>query len=124
MRRVHRHGAEPPLPEMPGPLLARMDCAGIGAMHPREGAPQAVRVAGHQDQMDMVGHQAPGPDLDAGGAAGAAEEIAIEHIVRIRKERLLAAVAPLGDMVRRIGNDDPGETGHARTLARRCVQVN
>ncbi len=74
--------------------------------------------------MDVIGHQAPSPDLDFGGAARLAEEIAIERIVLAREERLLPAVATLGDMVRRMGNDDPGETGHARTLARRRTQAN
>ena len=74
--------------------------------------------------MDGIGRQAPSPDIVGGGTAGAAKEIVIERIVRARNERLLAAVATLGDMVRCIGNDDPGKTGHARTLARRRTQVN
>ena len=74
--------------------------------------------------MDVIGHEAPGPDLDVGGAAGAAQEIAIERIVIGPEERLLPAVAALGDMVRDTGNDDPGETGHARTSAARGTHVN
>ena len=49
MRLVHGDGAEPALPEMPAPPLARMDRAGIGAMHPGKGTPEAVGVARHQD---------------------------------------------------------------------------
>lgn len=54
---VHDHGAEPALPEMAGALQAGMDVAGIAAMHRGEGAAQPVAVRGHQDQVDMVGHQ-------------------------------------------------------------------
>jgi hypothetical protein len=46
--------------------------------------------------MDVVGHQAPGPDLDICGAAMKGEEIAVARIVRIGKESLLPPVAPLG----------------------------
>ena len=121
MRLVHGDGAEPGLPEMPGPPWAPMDRAGISAMHARQGAPEAVPVLRHEDQMDVIGHQAPGPDLDVGSAA---EEIAIERIVIATEERLLPAVAALGDMVRDTGNDDPGETGHARTSAVRATHGN
>ncbi len=74
--------------------------------------------------VGRVGHQAPSPDIVGGGPAGAAEEIAIERIVRAREDRLLAAVATLADMVRRMGNDDPGETGHARTPGMSLHAVN
>ena len=76
------------------------------------------------DQMDVIGDQAPIPDLDIGGPPRAAEEIAIEQLVLGIKERLLPAVATLGDMVPNVGNDDPGETGHAWPLASRCAEVN
>ena len=124
MRLVHCHRAEPALPEMPGTLLARMDRTGIGAMHPRQGAPESIPVLRHEDQMDVIGHEAPSPDFDIAGAARAGEEIAIERIIIGTEERLLPAVAALGDMVRDVRNDDPGEASHARILAGRGTQVN
>jgi len=66
---VHHDGAEAPLPEMPGAESAPMDDAGIASMHRRQRAAQPVRVARGQDEMDMIGHEAPGPDFDAGVAA-------------------------------------------------------
>ena len=121
---VHGHGAEPALPEMPGPPLARVDGAGIGTMHSRQGAPETVRIQRHEDQMEVIGHQAPSPDLDIRRAALAAEEIAIIRIVGGAKKRPLPAIATLGDMVRDMGNDDPGEASHGRILAPRSTRVN
>ena len=94
-----------------------MDGAGVAAMHPREGAAQAVPVPGRQDQVHMVGHQAPSPDLDPGGAAFAAQQVAIERVILLGKEGLLPAVAALGHVMRTAGHDDPGEACHARSVA-------
>ena len=74
--------------------------------------------------MDVIGQQAPSPDLDIGGPARVAEEIVIARTVLGIIDRLLPAVATLGEKMRRMGNDDPGETGHARALARRCTEVD
>ena len=61
----------------------------------------------------MVRHQAPGPDVDIGRAAILGEQVAIERIIVVAKERARATIAALGDMVRMTGNDDTGEAGHA-----------
>ena len=63
---VHRHGTEPALPQMARPAVAGIDEAGVAAMGIREGAPQPVLVGRHDDQVDVVGHEAIGPDLDYG----------------------------------------------------------
>ena len=46
-----------------------------------------------------------------------AEQIAVERVVGVAEEGARAAVAALGDVVRQAGNDDAGETGHARIMA-------
>jgi hypothetical protein len=81
---------------------------------PRRECPvQPVPVGRHQDEMHMVGHQAPRPNLDIGRPAMLSEEIAVERIIGIGEERARAAIAALGDVVRMTGNDDTGEAGHA-----------
>jgi hypothetical protein len=67
----------------------------------------------HHDQMHVVRHQAPGPDIDPCGAAVLREQVAVQRIVVVAEERPRAAIATLGDMVRVIGDDDTGEAGHA-----------
>ena len=110
---VHGDGTEPALPEMPAAFAARLDDAGVGAMHARQRPPQPVGIGRHQDEVHVVRHQAPGPHLDLGGTAILGEQVAIKRIVGVAEEGARAAVAALGDMVRMTGDDDTGEAGHA-----------
>ena len=63
--------------------------------------------------MHVVGHQAPRPHRDIGGAAVFGEQIAVERIIVVAEEGPRTAVATLGDVVRMTGDDDAGEAGHA-----------
>lgn len=62
--------------------------------------------------MDVVGHQHPGPHLDAGGRAMLGEQVQVAGKIGIVEESLRAAVAPLGDMVRVTSKDGAGEASH------------
>jgi len=92
---VHDHGAEPALPEMAGALAPRMDDAGITAVHGGKRPEKAIGIRRHQDEVDVVGHQAPGPHVDIGGAAMLGEEVAVERIVGVEKEGARARPSPL-----------------------------
>ncbi len=98
---------------MAGALAPRVDDAGVTPMRRRERAPQPVRVGRRQDEMHRVRHPAPCPNLDAGGPAMLAEQVAIEGVVGVGEERARAAIAALGDVMRQAGDDDAGEAGHA-----------
>jgi len=74
---MNDYGAEPALPEMAAAFAPRMDDAGITAVHGGERPAQAVGIRRHQDEMNMVGHQAPGPHFDIGGAAMLGEQVAV-----------------------------------------------
>jgi hypothetical protein len=63
--------------------------------------------------MDMVGHQAPCPDLHSGRATRRCEQIAIDRIIVIVEECSRPAVATLRHVVRQARNDDTSKTGHA-----------
>ncbi len=80
MRLVHRHGAEPALPEMFRSFLPLVGGAGVAAVDFRERPAQAVRVPGQQDQMHVVGQQAPSPDLGARRLAGLAQKVPLQGI--------------------------------------------
>jgi len=112
VRLVHRHGAEAALPEMAAAALARMDMAGIAAVELGERPPEPVGVARAEDEVDMVRHQHPGPDLDLSRAAGYRQEIAIERIVGIAEEGLRPPVATLRHVMRQAGDDETGEARH------------
>lgn len=56
--------------------------------------------------MNVVGHQAIGPDLDRGFAATFGQNVAMERIVGRFEEDLLAAIAGLGHVMRKSWSDD------------------
>jgi hypothetical protein len=110
---VHGHRPEAALPEMAGAFAPGMNDASVATMHRCERAPQPVDIGRHQNEMHMIGHQAPGPHRDIGRAAVFRQEIAIERVVGIVEEGARATVAALGDVVRDTRDNDAGETGHA-----------
>ena len=77
---------------------------------------QPVRILGHRDDVDMVGHQAIAPDLDMRPPCGVGEQIEIELVIAILEKGLLAAIAALGDVVRDAGEDEAREAGHLPAL--------
>src|SRR5258705_381182 len=108
---VHGDGAEPALPKMSAALAPCLDDTGIAAMQPRQRAAQPVGIGRHENQVHVVRHQAPGPNLDPGAAAILGEQVAIKRIIIIAEEGPRAAIATLRDMMRMTGDDDTGETG-------------
>ncbi len=90
-----------------------MNDAGIAAMHRRKRAAQPVGIGRHQDEMHVVGHQAPGPYFNTCRAAALGQQIAVERIIVGAEECARSAIATLGDMVGKTGDDDAGEVGQA-----------
>ena len=111
---VHGDGAKPALPEMTGALAPRLDDAGIAAMDTRQRAAQSVGIGRHQDEMDVVRHQAPAPDVHTGRPAMLAEQVAVQRIVGVVEKRARAAIAALGHVMRVSGNDDASQPSHCR----------
>ena len=110
---VHGDGAEPALPEMTAAFAPRLNDSRIASMDACQCAAQPVRIGRHQDEVNVIRHQAPAPHLDPGRGAIGGEQVAIKRIVGLAEESPRAAVAALGDMVRMTGDDDTGEAGHA-----------
>ncbi|MBV9584135.1 MAG: hypothetical protein JO213_04540 [Alphaproteobacteria bacterium] len=113
MRLVHRHRAEAALPKMARAPESRVNVARITAVHRGQCPAQPVSIARHQDQMHMVRHKHPGPDRDACRFATGCQQITVEGVIGVAEKHLRATVAPLRDVVRYIGNNEAGETGHA-----------
>ena len=90
-----------------------MDDAGIAAVNGRERAADSIGVSRNEDEVDVVGHQHPGPDLDAGGAGALGEQVAVEGVVLVAEEGGRPAIAALSDVVRVSGKDGTGKAGHA-----------
>ena len=67
--------------------------------------------------MEVVGHQAPSEAGNAVRLATLGHQIAVERIISPIQKQFLPPVAPLGEMVGRIRQDNAGKTGHAMKLA-------
>ena len=63
--------------------------------------------------MDVIGHQAIGPHFGLRSLCRSGEKIEVERVIAVLKERALAPVAALRDVVGNAGDDDAGQTGHA-----------
>src|SRR3546814_13440759 len=81
-----------------------------------EGSPQAVLILRHQHDVDMIGHQAIGPDLATRPLRRIGQQTEIEFIIPILEEGAPAPVAPLRHMVRDAGQDNARKTGPAQGL--------
>src|SRR3546814_5490319 len=86
MRLIHRDRTEPPLPKMAGGAHAGVDIARIAPMQIAEGSPQAVLILRHQHDVDMIGHQAIGPDLATRPLRRIGQQTEIEFIIPILEE--------------------------------------
>ena len=124
MRLVHGDGPKAALPEMPGPPQPRVDRPGIAPMHRSQSAPQPIGIGGRQDQVNVVGHQDLGPDLDIGRAAGLRKQIAIKRVIGIRKEGLRSAIAALRDVMWHTRDHEARKAAHTKSIADRLSRVN
>ena len=100
---VHGDGAEPALPEMTAAFAARLDHAGIAAMHTRQRAAQGVGIDGTRMRWTWFGIRHQRPHLDAGRAAMLGEQVAIKRIIVVAEEDPRAAIAALGHVMRMTG---------------------
>jgi NADPH-dependent 2,4-dienoyl-CoA reductase/sulfur reductase-like enzyme len=114
VRLVHDDRSEPALPEAARALAARMDDAGATPVRAGQRPAQPVFVGRNQNEVRVIGHQAPGPDLHTRLGARLRQQIAIEGVVILPEECPRPAVAALGHVMRQTGNDEPRETGHVR----------
>ena len=78
-----------------------------------ERVPSAERVRGHQNEVDMIGHQAIGQHLRPATAAGLGEQAAVLRVVLILEKRRLASIAPLCHVVRQSRHNHPRKSCHA-----------
>lgn len=78
---------------------------------------QTVLVGWHQNDVHMIGHQAPRPYRALRLFSSDEQLVAVETVVVIVEENLRAPVAPLGDMMRLAGNDNPRQAGHGAAIS-------
>jgi hypothetical protein len=96
---IHGKGSKSFLPQMPPPLFTEIDAPGVPPMCLANGTSKPLRVGGHGNEVNMVRHQAPGPDGDVIGTAPLRHQIDIGEVIVVAKKGLLTAIPPLGDVV-------------------------
>ncbi len=84
-------------------------------MRPAERAGEPLGGFRANDEMNVIGHQAIGPQAHSRAPKVLREQIAIEFLTTLLEEDRLSAIAPRGDMVRNAGYDDAGEPSHDAT---------
>ena len=109
---------------MAGPAMARIDEAGVAAVRVGEGAAEPVLVRWHDDEVDVVWHQAIGPDLRTRALSRLAEQVEVELVVAVLEEGLLPAIAALGDVVGIAGKHEAGEACHCEGVTYLVYLVN
>jgi hypothetical protein len=85
----------------------------IGEKHPLpigECTPRFALTRRHDNKMDAVRHQTVAPDFDAGFVGRLGEKVAIERIIAVLDEGLLAAIPAVRHVigVTRAGRGDEG----------------
>ena len=124
VRLVHDEGCKPSLPQVSPPFLAEVDAPRIAPMSLANGTRQSIFRPRHRNQMNVIGHQAVRPNVDAALAAPLGHQIQVGRIIVVAKERLLPAVAPLRYVMRQAGHDQSRKPRHARILANLTQSVN
>jgi hypothetical protein len=87
------------------------------------GASQPVERAWNKDEMSMVGHQTIRPDGCPKPRAPLPKNFQVRLIVILAKERPLAAIAPLSDVMWYAWNNDTGDAGHSRPPIPRIMDI-
>jgi hypothetical protein len=113
---IQDRGIEPPLPEMTGGSSTTLDILGILHVKQIECAGQGIFVGRHTDEVDMVAHEAIGPDLHRISLAVLFEPFEILQVIDICPKNHLAVVATLGDVVRKSLRYCSCDPGHGRNL--------
>jgi hypothetical protein len=96
---VHHDGGEAALEQMPDPTPTRIDEMRVAAVGGADRPRQTCLIMRCKDQVYVVRHETPGPDLDPILARMFREQVAIDVLVTVFEEDALTPVATLGDVV-------------------------
>lgn len=87
------------MPEMPPPSLTKIDPTGVTPMGFPDRPPQALLGFRNHDQMDVIRHQAVGPDLHGPAGAPFRHQMDVCPIIFSTEKGLLPAIPPLSDVM-------------------------
>jgi hypothetical protein len=119
---LDRKGLEAALPDMPAAVVVPMiaaDVAGEQSLHPTAEVAVAVRP---EDEMEMVGHEAPAEDSHRQALASGLEQPQKGPEIFLLVKDFSARVAKVEHMIAPIGTDSSGGSRRERILPRRPEQ--
>ena len=105
-------GVETALPDPATAFLRAIDVLGIAKMHRLEYGGKRSGLGWHDDQVDVIGHQAVGEDVESALGRVIPKQTQVPAIVRPDEEDVLATVAYLRNVVRDTGNHNSRNTWH------------
>ncbi len=91
------------LPKVTGTKLPDLQSSRVVVVHSAQASCEGVRAFRHNDQMNMIGHQAVAQDLGACLSGLVAQQRQVHGTIAIAKENVLLMVATLSDMVSAAG---------------------
>jgi hypothetical protein len=115
---VHHVRSEASLPEITAPPFAPVDLRRIAPVSFTDGPAEAIGRSRNHDEVDVVRHEAVGPDLDLAAVAPFCSESDVEAVIVRAEERPLSTVTALRDVVRQGGDDYAGQASHGERVAR------
>lgn len=101
---------------MTPPTFPEIDHPAVAPVCFAYSAAQCIIALRHGDQMDVVWHQAVGPDFNRTFPAPFGQKGNVRPVIIITEEGLHPSVAPLGNMVRDAGGYDTCDSGHVWRL--------
>jgi hypothetical protein len=121
---VQRARCEPAGPDDTAVLARPAEVRGVVALKGHQRGRQRPGLLRHGHEVHVVGHQAPGPDLEAMGDGVAGQKVQEPAAVMVVEEQGLPAPGPQDDMVRRAGDDQPRCAWHGRSIPPLGGRVN
>ena len=111
------------LPQVPSPTLAEVHTPRVASVCFSDAPSEAILRIGHGDQMDVVGHQAVGPDFDAASPAPLGHKSEIRPVVVLAEEGLLSAISPLRHVMGVARHNDTCDSRHCCSLHAHTTQA-
>src|ERR1017187_7389373 len=108
---------------MPAPALPKIDAPAVAPVGLADGLAETVFGIGNGNQMNMIGHQAIGPNRDVEFSAPLGHEFHVCKVVVLAEESLLTAIASLGNVMRHPRNNNASKSGHAPKILEETVIV-
>ena len=113
---VQWEGGEAALPQIASPLFPEVDHSSVAAVGFANGTGETGFGFRNCDDMNVIGHEAVGPDGEVVFISLFFQDVQIRTLVSFFQKNVLSAISPLHDVVRDSGCNYPCDSCHVSTL--------